>query len=131
MISVGSTFGPTAVPVTRQMLQQYADASGDHNPIHLDSDFAQEVGLPDTIAHGMLTMGLAASVLQQWLGTCAAVTEFGTRFVKPVIVPTQGTSIEFSATVVEELGANGYVLEMSATSEGVKVLGMCRATVTI
>jgi acyl dehydratase len=131
VISVGSTFGPTSIPVTRRMLQQYADASGDHNPIHLDADFARQVGLPDTIAHGMLTMGLAASVLQQWLGNCAAVTEFGTRFVKPVVVPTEGTTIEFSATVVEELGANRYLLEVNATSEGVKVLGICRATATI
>jgi acyl dehydratase len=131
VISVGSTFGPTSVAVTREMLQQYAEASGDHNPIHLDAEFAQQVGLPDTIAHGMLTMGLAASVLQDWLGSCSAITEFGTRFVKPVIVPSGGTTILFSATVVEEITPNQFLLEVNASSEGIKVLGMCRATATV
>jgi acyl dehydratase len=131
MIALGTTFGPTTIPITREMLVRYADASGDHNPIHLDADFAQRVGLPDIIAHGMLTMGLAASTLQTWLGSCAAVTEFGTRFVKPVIVPVDGTTISFTGNVVEELGDGLFLLEVSATSAGVKVLGMCRATVTV
>ena len=46
----------TMPPITRQMLAIYCGASGDHNPIHVDIDFAQESGLDDVIAHGMLIM---------------------------------------------------------------------------
>jgi acyl dehydratase len=51
-----------AVTFTREQVAAYAEASGDHNPIHLDDDFARSVGLPGVIAHGMLQMGLAARV---------------------------------------------------------------------
>lgn len=128
-LTVGSTYGPVTYPVTRSMLQRYAEASGDHNPIHLNPEFAISVGLPDTIAHGMLTMGLAASALQSWFGTCDAVLEFGTRFTKPVVVPENGTSVTFSAVVTEDLGEGHYGVEISALSSEVKVLGMCRAVV--
>ncbi len=50
------------VTFTVDQIAAYAEASGDHNPIHLDGDFARSVGLPGVIAHGMLQMGLLASV---------------------------------------------------------------------
>ena len=43
-------------PITRSTLALYAGASGDHNPIHIDLDFAKEVGMKDVFAHGMLIM---------------------------------------------------------------------------
>ena len=49
------------VTITREQIAAYAEASGDHNPIHLDDEFARSVGLPGVIAHGMLLMGLMAS----------------------------------------------------------------------
>jgi acyl dehydratase len=51
-----------AVTFTEEQISAYADASGDHNPIHLDDGFARSVGLPGVIAHGMLQMGLLARV---------------------------------------------------------------------
>ena len=50
------------VTFTKEQIAAYAEASGDHNPIHLDDDFARSVGLPGLIAHGMLQMGLLATV---------------------------------------------------------------------
>ncbi len=50
------------VTFTREQIAAYAEASGDHNPIHLDDEFARSVGLPGVIAHGMLQMGLLARV---------------------------------------------------------------------
>ena len=50
------------VTFTGEQIAAYADASGDHNPIHLDDEFARSVGLPGVIAHGMLQMGLLARV---------------------------------------------------------------------
>jgi acyl dehydratase len=50
------------VTFTSEQIAAYAEASGDHNPIHLDDDFARAAGLPGIIAHGMLQMGLLARV---------------------------------------------------------------------
>ena len=43
-------------PITRSTLALYAGASGDHNPIHIDLDFAKKAGMKDVFAHGMLIM---------------------------------------------------------------------------
>ena len=43
-------------PIKRSTLALYAGASGDHNPIHIDLDFAKKVGMGDVFAHGMLIM---------------------------------------------------------------------------
>ena len=54
----------TLPPVTRSQLVRYAEASGDHNPIHTSVRAAEEAGLSGVIAHGMLTaaaMGLPFS----------------------------------------------------------------------
>ncbi len=58
------TFGP----VTRTMLALYAGASGDHNPIHIDLDFARKAGLEDVFAHGMLSMAQLGRVATDWAG---------------------------------------------------------------
>ena len=50
-------------PISRTILALYAGASGDHNPLHIDTDYANEIGLPDVIAHGMLIMGYLGRVL--------------------------------------------------------------------
>jgi acyl dehydratase len=129
MIEVGTTIPSHQFDVDRALLKQYADASGDQNPIHQDEAFAKSVGLPDVIAHGMLTMALAGKYISDWAGGPHNVKEFSARFTKPVIVPA-GTSVDLtvSATVLEVVG-NSVRLEISATSQGVKVLGMARALV--
>ena len=50
-------------PISRADLALYASASGDHNPLHIDTDYANQIGLPDVIAHGMLIMGYLGRVL--------------------------------------------------------------------
>ena len=59
--------------LNRTLLKQYADASGDQNPIHQDEAFAQSVGLPDVIAHGMLTMALVGKYVSDIAGGSANV----------------------------------------------------------
>jgi acyl dehydratase len=129
MIEVGTTIPSYQFDIDRALLKQYADASGDQNPIHQDEAFAKSVGLADVIAHGMLTMALAGKYISDWAGGPQNVKEFSARFTKPVIVPA-GTSVDLtvSATVLEVVG-NSVRLEISATSQGVKVLGMARALV--
>jgi acyl dehydratase len=115
--------------VNRALLKQYADASGDRNPIHQDEAFAKSVGLPDVIAHGMLTMALVGKYVSDIAGGSAKVLELGGRFTKPVIVPAGvDVDVTVSATVTDL--ADGTVsLSLSATSAGVKVLGMAKAVI--
>lgn len=67
-------------PISRKTLALYAGASGDHNPAHIDIDFARDAGLPDVFAHGMLSFGALAQVVTRWAGI-ARLREFGARFV--------------------------------------------------
>jgi acyl dehydratase len=131
-VSVGETFGPTAVPVRRETLVAYANASGDQNPIHQDEDFAKTVGLPDIIAHGMWTMGAAGSVLEQWLGDGGRIVEFGTRFTSMVVVPREGTEIVVTGTVKSlDEEARRATIELGVTANDTKVLGRCQAVVAL
>jgi len=70
--------------LTRTQIVQYAGASGDFNPIHTDEIFATEVaGYPSVFAHGMLTMGMTARILTDWVGD-GNLLRYGARFVKQV-----------------------------------------------
>ncbi len=130
MIEVGAHIPERIFQIDRALLKRYADASGDQNPIHQDETFAINVGLPNVIAHGMLTMGLVGQYVADWAGGSAQVKEFSARFTKPVIVP-EGVQVDLtvSATVGEVMSDGAIRLDLSATSAGVKVLGMAKATV--
>ncbi len=130
MIEVGTVLPERIFYLDRALLKAYADASGDQNPIHQNEEFALSVGLPNVIAHGMLTMALAGKYVTDWAGGSAHVLEFSARFIKPVIVPADvKTDLTVSATITEVVG-NRIKLELSATSAGIKVLGMAKAVVT-
>ena len=114
--------------IDRELLKQYANASGDQNPIHQDEVFAKSVGLPDVIAHGMLTMGLVGQYVSDWAGGSANVKEFSARFTKPVVVPANTTvELVVNGVATEENGL--HRIELTATVDGVKVLGMAKALV--
>jgi len=130
MIEVGTILPTKVFYLDRGLLKAYADASGDHNPIHQSEEFALSVGLPNVIAHGMLTMALVGKFITDWAGGSANVKEFSARFIKPVIVPAgEKVDLTVTATVIEVDGVN-IKLDCVATSAGVKVLGMAKAVVT-
>lgn len=129
MIEVGTVLPEKVFYLDRAMLKAYADASGDQNPIHQSEEFAKAVGLPNVIAHGMLTMALVGKYVTQWAGGSQQVKEFSGRFMKPVIVPAdQKVELTVSGNVVA-VEADQITLELSATSAGVKVFGMSRAVI--
>ena len=129
MIEVGTELPERIFYLDRALLKQYADASGDQNPIHQNEEFALSVGLPNVISHGMLTMALVGKYVSDFAGGSAKVLEYGARFTKPVIVPAgEKVDLTVSATVTE--ASDGKIsLTLSATSAGVKVLGMAKAVV--
>ena len=129
MIEVGADLPEKIFYLDREMLKRYADASGDQNPIHQNEEFALSVGLPNVIAHGMLTMALVGKYVADFAGGSAKVVEFGARFTKPVIVPA-GQKVDLTVTAtVAEISEGKISITLSATSAGVKVLGMAKAVV--
>jgi acyl dehydratase len=136
--SYGETQAGTEIPprqyrVTRLDLVRYAGASGDFNVIHWNERIARAVGLPDVIAHGMLTMALAGRFLAEWAGDPGAVTEFGVRFSAPVVVPDddKGATVEVAGTVTGKLEGNRVAVDVTARSDGTKVLTRARAVVRL
>ena len=129
MIEIGTALPEHVFTINRELLKAYADASGDQNPIHQNEEFALSVGLPNVIAHGMLTMALVGKYVTDWAGGSSKVTYFGARFIKPVIVPAN-TDVDLTVTaVISAVDADSISLDLTATSAGVKVLGMAKAVV--
>ena len=129
MIEVGANLPEKVFYLDRDLLKRYADASGDQNPIHQNEEFAVSVGLPNVIAHGMLTMALVGKYVSDFAGGSANVLEYSARFIKPVIVPL-GEKVDLTVTATVAEVADGKIsLSLSATSAGVKVLGMAKAVV--
>jgi len=129
MIEVGKVLEEKVFYLDRALLKAYADASGDQNPIHQNEEFALSVGLPNVIAHGMLTMALVGKYISDFAGGSVNVLEYSARFIKPVIVPNgEKVDLTVSATVSEVMDGK-ISLTLSAISAGVKVLGMAKAVV--
>jgi acyl dehydratase len=131
-VAVGDTLPSRTFPLTRLDLVRYAGASGDFNVIHWNQRIARSVGLPDVIAHGMLTMATAARLVTDWAGDPGAVVEYGVRFTKPVVVPDddRGAELEVSGVVADkDEEARTVRVDLTATSGGTKVLGRAQAVV--
>ncbi|HET6165243.1 MAG TPA: MaoC/PaaZ C-terminal domain-containing protein [Marmoricola sp.] len=110
--------------ITRADLVAYAEASGDHNPIHQDEAVARSVGLPGVIAHGMYTLALAARYVDEQLGGPGRITRIGAKFTRPVVVPEEGTEVVVSG----ERRDDGTIV-LTVTCAGEKVLAAATAAV--
>jgi acyl dehydratase len=133
-VAVGDALPSRTFPLTRLDLVRYAGASGDFNVIHWNQRVAQAVGLPDVIAHGMLTMATAARLVTEWAGDPGAVVEYGVRFTKPVVVPDddRGAELEVSGVVAgKDEAARTVRVDLTATSGDAKVLGRAQAVVRL
>jgi acyl dehydratase len=131
--AVGTELAPRQYQVTRGDLVRYAGASGDFNVIHWNERVAKSVGLPNVIAHGMLTMALAGRFLTEWAGDPGAVTEYGVRFSSPVVVPDddKGALVEISGVVTGKLDDHRVTVDVIARSDGVKVLTRAQAVIRL
>lgn len=99
--------------------RQYAEVSGDFNPIHLDDHYARQLGLKGVIAHGMLTMTQLGVMLTDWVGQEGLITRFEVRFEGMVY---GGQEITFSG-VVRGKEKTALVCDLQAVNEeGERVL---------
>ena len=129
-IETGAELAPKIFNINRKLLVAYANASGDQNPIHQDEAFAKSVGLPDVIAHGMLTMALAGKYLSEVSGS-QSVLEFSAKFIKPVVVPA---GVDVSLVVsgkVTDVTDGVAKIDLLAMCNEVKVLGMAKGAIKI
>ncbi|MGW8653262.1 MaoC/PaaZ C-terminal domain-containing protein, partial [Nocardia salmonicida] len=102
--------------------------SGDVNPIHWDEKIAELAGLPDIIAHGMLTMGLGAGFLSTWSGDPGAVTRYGVRLSTYTIVAREGGQVEYAGRVKSlDPATRTAVIAIVAKSGGRKIFGLATA----
>jgi acyl dehydratase len=130
-VPAGDGPAPLQVRVTRADLVRYAGASLDFNPIHWNERVAREVGLPDVIAHGMLTMALAGRLVTDWVGDPGAVIDYAVRFTRPVVVPDDkvGALVELSGKVVERREDGTAKVDITVRFDGRTVLGKATAVV--
>jgi acyl dehydratase len=98
-------------PVSTTQLVKYAGASGDFNRIHFDQPFALGAGLKGVIAHGMLTMGFAASCLSEAIGPQVFLKRVSARFLSPVWV---GDVVDVTATVTDKTAEGDALVELEA-----------------
>jgi acyl dehydratase len=95
--------GLTTPSVSRHTLALYCGASGDHNPIHVDLDFAKSAGLDDVIAHGMLSAAYLAQMLTNWVPQ-SALRSFNNRFTAMTQI---GDIVSCSGKIVEKFEKDG------------------------
>jgi len=98
-VSPGQALPSLTKHVTVEQIRQYAEASGDRNPIHLDETFARSAGLPGVIAHGMLTMAFANQMVTNWLGDRSLLKRLQGRFAG-MVVP--GDDVTCSGTIASK-----------------------------
>ena len=139
-LEAGQTVIDTTIPVSRADLIAYAAASGDHNHIHWNERYAKEVGLPDVIAHGMLTMGSVLARVTDWAGDPGAIVDARTRFTEMVAVPdaeagapsTPTAELALTATVGALDAESGIVrLDLAVHAADEAVLGRTQVKVRL
>lgn len=137
-VTEGTELPEARIRIRREDLIRYCGASGDFNVIHWNERAARSVGLPDVIAHGMLTMAAAGRIVTDWVGDPGAVREYMVRFSRPVVVPDddEGAELLVSARVAKKLPDSQVRVDITArtgsdASGWDKVLSVARAVVVL
>ncbi|MEV0355281.1 fused (3R)-hydroxyacyl-ACP dehydratase subunits HadA/HadB [Nocardia sp. NPDC050697] len=132
-LAAGDELPARTVHLTRGDLVNYAGVSGDANPIHWHDGIAALAGLPDVIAHGMLTMGLGAGFVTGWLGDPGAVLRYAVRLSNyTVIEALRAGTVEFTGRVKSvDAAAGTAVVVIVAKSAGRKIFGLATAEVRL
>ncbi|MCV7445703.1 MaoC family dehydratase N-terminal domain-containing protein [Mycobacterium paraense] len=125
-VQVGDELPVRHARLSRGDLVNYAGVAGDANPIHWDEGIAKLAGLPDVIAHGMLTMGLGAGFASAWSGDPGAVTRYTVRLSQPAVVSAaEGADIEYSGRIKSlDPDTRTGVLIVGAKAGGRKIFGL-------
>jgi acyl dehydratase len=131
-VDVGDEIPGFSIQLEQMMLWQYAGASGDFNPIHVDKEFGEQVGLGGTIAHGLSSMGRLQKTITDWVEDPGRLKKLKVRFAAPA---RPGDTVTFSGRVTDKKVEDGkqlVFLEVGAqTQDGVQVLTKGEAVVEL
>lgn len=131
-VQVGDELPALTITVNREQIARYAGAALDFNPIHVDDQAAQAIGMPGVIAHGMWTMGAALRIVTDWVGDPNRVASYSVRFSNPLPIPrgNDGTKVLVTAKVTAV--ADGLAtIAIDALHDDTKLLGAAKAQVRI
>jgi len=116
-VKVGDSLPPLTLPaVNRTTLALFAGASGDHNPVHIDIDFARKAGMPDVFAHGMLGMAWLGRLLTNWVPQ-ERLRSFTVRFQGMTHLGNVITCNGAVSEIVEVKGERCAKIEISSTNQ--------------
>ncbi|CCF63458.1 fused (3R)-hydroxyacyl-ACP dehydratase subunits HadA/HadB [Nocardia cyriacigeorgica] len=132
-VAVGDTLPARTIALSRGDLVNYAGVSGDSNPIHYSDRVARAAGLPDVVSHGLLTMGLGAGYVTEWLDDPAAVAYYGVRFAGfAPIEATRAGAVEFQGRIKAlDPARRSATVAITATCGGRKLFGRATAEVLL
>jgi acyl dehydratase len=125
-MDAGDTFELKVTP-DRFLTVRYAGASGDFNPIHIDEAFAQQVGLPGRILHGLWTMAQVARAHTEALGGPASLERLSVQFRGMGVMEEE---IVVSGSV-REIDSERAVVESQATQNGKRIIRNGEATIRL
>ncbi len=117
-------------PVSRTTLALYAGASGDHNPMHIDIDYAKKAGENDVFAHGMLAMAYLGRSLTDWVPQ-TAIRSFTTRFTAITRIGEQILCTGKVAEKMEKDGEKQVRVEITAANQNGEVKAVADAVVAL
>ncbi|MEU2506592.1 MaoC/PaaZ C-terminal domain-containing protein [Streptomyces sp. NPDC007863] len=126
-LSPGDSLTIEAPRITRTTLALYAGASGDHNPVHIDTDACAAVGIPDVFAHGMLSMAYLGRLLTAWVPQ-GRIRSYGVRF--SAITPVNATPVCRGTVTRAEDGLAHLDLTVSLPDGTVTLRGSAVVTAT-
>src|SRR5260370_40004337 len=134
-IAVGQELSPLVKPpITQEQLRRYANASGDHNPIHLDEQAAHRVGLDSVIAHGMLSMAFLGQFVNQQIaeipgariaelrGRCINMVRLGDTLTCLGLVKSQAINDDLSQSITIDCWAQNQKGDKMTTDEAVVIV---------
>ena len=128
-LKAGDAVPELRVTPDKYLTNRYAGASGDFNPIHIDREFAESVGLPSNILHGLYSMGLVAKAAAQGLG------EGDPRTLKKLTVQFRGMGLpeqEIAVTgTVKEVDGNRVVVDLEAAQGDNRVIRNAQAELAL
>lgn len=103
--------------VTDQMVRQFAEMSGDHNPIHLDDNYAAKTRFKKRIAHGMILGALVSRVLNEEIGSGGIYLAQTLKFTNPVFIDDVVT-FELEVTKLHKTRGLGTIETIAKKANG-------------
>jgi acyl dehydratase len=126
-VDAGDELPEVKVTPDRYLTVRYAGASGDYNPIHIDEDFARQVGLPSRILHGLWTMSQVARAQTEAGGGPQALRRLSVQF-RGMGLPEREITV---TSTVREVAGGVATVDTVAEQDGTQIIRNAEAELAI